>query len=103
MNNLNQYDIAVVGGGLAGLSLSIQLAKKGYSVVLFEKEKYPFHRVCGEYISRESWNFLENLGYPLSDLDLPMINNLIVSAPDGKFIEQSLPLGGFGISRYKID
>jgi len=43
------YDLAIVGGGLAGLSFSIQMAKIGYSVILFEKEKYPFHRVCGEY------------------------------------------------------
>ncbi len=97
------YDVAVIGGGLAGLSLSIQLVKAGHSVVLFEKEEYPFHRVCGEYISLESWNFLENLGYPLSDMNLPLIKNLIVSAPNGKYIRQSLPLGGFGISRFKID
>ena len=45
------YDLAIVGGGLAGLSLSIQMAKAGYKVILFEKEQYPFHRVCGEYIS----------------------------------------------------
>jgi flavin-dependent dehydrogenase len=97
------YDVAVIGGGLAGLSLSIQLAKAGFEVIVFEKERYPFHRVCGEYISLESWNFLENLGYPLSDMDLPIIKNLIVSAPNGSYIEQPLPLGGFGISRYKID
>ncbi len=42
---------AIIGGGLAGLSLSIQLAKAGFKVVLFEKEKYPYHKVCGEYLS----------------------------------------------------
>src|SRR6476660_6146229 len=98
-----KYDVAIVGGGLAGLALAIQSARAGYKTVLFEREKYPFHRVCGEYISLESWNFLENLGYPLSDLDLPVIKKLIVSAPNGKYIEHGLPLGGFGISRYKID
>ena len=56
------FDVAIVGGGLAGLSLSILLAKAGYKVILFEKEKYPFHKVCGEYISLESWNFIERLG-----------------------------------------
>jgi flavin-dependent dehydrogenase len=99
----DQYDIVIAGGGLAGLSLSIQLARAGYAVAVFEKEKYPFNKVCGEYISLESWNFLEELGLPLSDWNLPVIRRLLVSAPNGDHIEQGLPLGGFGISRYKID
>ncbi|HTL09659.1 MAG TPA: FAD-dependent oxidoreductase [Chitinophagaceae bacterium] len=97
------YDAAIIGGGLAGLALAIQLAKENYKVILIEKETYPFHRVCGEYISFECWNFLESIGYPLSDLDLPVIKRLQVSAPNGKTLEHALPLGGFGISRYKID
>src|SRR5687767_8758790 len=97
------YDAAIIGGGVAGLSLSIQLAKAGFNVVLFEKEKYPFHKVCGEYISLESWNFIEQLGLPLSKMDLPIIKNLIVSAPNGKTIESRLDPGGFGISRYMLD
>jgi flavin-dependent dehydrogenase len=67
-NNQKKYDVAIIGGGLGGLSLAIQLARKNFSVILFEKEKYPFHKVCGEYISMESWGFLEDLGLPLSDL-----------------------------------
>ena len=97
------YDIAIIGGGLAGLSLAIQAGYNGYRTVLFEKETYPFHRVCGEYISLESWNFLEQLGLPLSNMQLPIIRQLIVSAPNGNTIQQTLPLGGFGISRYTID
>lgn len=102
MNN-EQYDIAIVGGGLAGLALSIQSAKAGYKTVLFEKEQYPFHRVCGEYISLESWDFLERLGLPLSQMKLPIIKTLQVTAPNGKVFETKLPLGGFGISRYTLD
>ena len=97
------FDVAIVGGGLAGLSLSILLAKTGYKVALFEKEKYPFHKVCGEYISMESWNFIESLGFDLSNAGLPLIKNLIVSSPDGHFIQSQLGLGGFGISRYFLD
>ena len=97
------YDIAIIGGGLAGLALAIQSAKQGYEVVLFEKEKYPYHKVCGEYISMESWNFLESLGVPLSELNLPIIKQLEVSSPNGNIFKHELPLGGFGISRYKLD
>ena len=98
-----QYDITIIGGGLAGLSLAIQLAKKNYSVALFEKEQYPFHKVCGEYISLESWNFIESLGLPLAQMQLPIIKKLIVTAPNGNYLQQDLPLGGFGISRFKLD
>jgi menaquinone-9 beta-reductase len=97
------YDVVIAGGGLAGLALSIQLARAGYAVALFEKETFPYHKVCGEYISLESWNFLEELGLPLSDWNLPIIHRLLLSAPNGRSIEHELPLGGFGISRYKID
>ena len=97
------YDLAIVGGGLAGLALSIQIANTGYKVVLFEKEQYPFHRVCGEYISLESWNFLESLGLDLQVLMVSHIKRLRVSAVNGRSFEQELPLGGFGISRYRLD
>jgi menaquinone-9 beta-reductase len=99
----NEYDIAIIGGGLAGLAASIQLAKSGHSVIVFEKEKYPFHKVCGEYVSMESWNFLEELGLPLHRMNLPVIDNLFLTAPNGKAFTSKLPLGGFGISRYKLD
>ena len=97
------YDLAIVGGGLAGLSLSIQMAKAGYKVILFEKEQYPFHRVCGEYISLESWDFLQGLGIDLKSLNVSQVKRLCVSAKNGNSFEQELPLGGFGISRYKLD
>lgn len=97
------YHIAIIGGGLAGLALSIQASKAGYKTVLFEKEQYPLHRVCGEYISLESWDFLERLGLPLSQMKLPIIKTLQVTAPNGKLFETKLPLGGFGISRYSLD
>ena len=103
MNVNDKYDLAIVGGGLAGLSLSIQLAQAGWQVALFEKEFYPFHKVCGEYISMESRDFLTRLGLPLNDWKLPLIERLVVTSPNGESIRAPLPLGGFGVSRYKLD
>jgi flavin-dependent dehydrogenase len=97
------YDLAIAGGGLAGLALAIQSARKGHRVILFEKEKYPFHRVCGEYISMESWNFLQELGIDLPSLHVSTIQTLQISGVDGKILQQKLPLGGFGISRFTLD
>jgi flavin-dependent dehydrogenase len=105
-NNINAsipYNVAIIGGGLSGLSLSILLSKAGYKTILFEKEKYPFHRVCGEYISMESWKFIEGLGLDLSTYNLPILKKLIVSSPNGNIINADLDMGGFGISRFFID
>ncbi len=103
MRNNSDYHIAIVGGGLAGLTLAIQSADAGYRVILFEKENYPFHKVCGEYISKESWHFLERCGLPLADWELPMIDQLQVSDTKGKLYDFALPMGGFGLSRYRLD
>ena len=97
------YDIAITGGGLAGISLSILLAQMGWRICLIEKEIYPFHKVCGEYISMESWDFLVGLGLPLEKWELPKIHELNITAPNGQMLHADLPLGGFGVSRFKLD
>lgn len=102
-SNPKEFDAAIIGGGLAGLSASILLARAGHKVILFEKEKYPFHKVCGEYISLESWNFLIQLGIPIDQMNLPVIDTLLLTAVNGEKLETKLPLGGFGISRHLLD
>lgn len=103
MNDVPLYDVAIIGGGLAGLSLAIQCAIAGYVVILFEKEDYPFHKVCGEYISNESLPFLQRLGIPLQLYYLPQIDTLHVSDMSGRLYQFPLHSGGFGISRYTLD
>ena len=96
-------DILIVGGGLAGLTSAILLQKNGYQVRLIEKKKYPFHRVCGEYISNEVLPFLESLNIGISELGSSQINRLAVTSVSGKILQADLHLGGFGISRFKLD
>lgn len=103
MSDAKVYDVAVAGGGLAGLCMAIQSATAGYTTVLFEKEQYPFHKVCGEYISMESYSFLQGLGFHPAALDVPVINKLLITDAVGKAYKFDLPLGGFGISRYTLD
>jgi len=103
MNSNNTYDIIIVGGGLAGLSSAILLSRKKYKVLVLEKETYPKHKVCGEYISMESKPFLESIGLPIEEMNLPVICKLMVTDTRGNEINAGLPQGGFGISRYKLD
>ncbi len=97
------YDVAIIGGGLAGLSLSIDLKKRGYQVIVIEKGNYPRHKVCGEYISMESHNYLLNICPALSKIDLPLITNFKLSTNNNKVFNTKLDLGGFGISRHLLE
>ena len=103
MDSGKAYDVIIIGGGLAGLSAAILLGRKKYKVLLLEKESYPKHKVCGEYISMESKPFLISLGIPVDEMGLPVINKLQVTDTRGNELNTSLPQGGFGISRYKLD
>lgn len=52
--------IAIVGAGPAGSSLAIRLARKGFEVVLIERENFPRQKLCGEFISPECfWHFAD--------------------------------------------
>jgi flavin-dependent dehydrogenase len=95
--------IAIVGGGLAGLTAAIHLASSGIKVDLFEKDSFPRHKVCGEYLSNEIVPYLESLQISLKSLAPVEINKLHFSTPSGKTVSSDLKMGGLGISRYALD
>jgi flavin-dependent dehydrogenase len=94
--------VIIIGGGLSGLITSIELARYGIHCTVIEKNKYPFHRVCGEYVSNETLPFLKKHNL-LPDIPLPQISKFNLSSVSGKSANLNLDLGGFGISRYCFD
>ena len=99
----NTSEIIIIGGGLAGLISGIHLVKNGFSVTIFEKNEFPKHKVCGEYISNEVLEYLKFLELNINSLRPKNIDKLSFSLVSGKTINTKLPLGGFGISRYELD
>lgn len=100
---MRNLEIVIIGGGLAGLTAGIHLAKNNNSVTIIEKNEFPKHKVCGEYISNEVLNYFEWLDVHVTDLKPTNITNLQFSTANGTTINAKLPLGGFGISRYQLD
>ena len=97
------FDVIIVGGGLAGLTSAIHLSKREKRVLLIEKNEYPKHKVCGEYISNEVLPYLNSLGIdPISE-GAKKITKVHISTIKSNLIKGELPLGGFGMSRYFLD
>ncbi|MCU0418279.1 MAG: NAD(P)/FAD-dependent oxidoreductase [Cyclobacteriaceae bacterium] len=95
--------VAIVGGGLAGLVAAIDLAKRGVPCTVFERKHYPFHRVCGEYISNEVIPYLQSLDAFPEKFSPPRFTRFQLTSVNGALAEIPLDLGGFGISRYSLD
>jgi flavin-dependent dehydrogenase len=96
-------DVIIVGGGLAGLASAVHLSKKGLTVLLIEQNKYPKHKVCGEYISNEVLHYLKALDFNPFDHGAKKITKLTLSTPQSRAVSIQLPSGGFSISRYCMD
>ncbi len=103
--DLGDYDAAIIGGGLAGCSLAIQLATRGYRIILFEKQTYPAHKLCGEFLSVE----VQAMFQQLHVLDAVMeagahpITKTRVTSPSGQAFEAHLPGTALGLSRFRLD
>jgi menaquinone-9 beta-reductase len=98
-----KYDVIVAGGGLAGLICSIRLADKGKHVLMLEKNNYPFHKVCGEYVSNEVRPLLGEIGFDPAVSGASEIHKLVLSDVKGKVYSSGLSMGGFGISRFRME
>lgn len=61
-------DVAIVGGGPAGLAAAIRAARRGLAPVLFEHRTSPIDKACGEGLMPAALEALEILGIGPSEL-----------------------------------
>ncbi len=91
-----KFQISIVGAGPAGVGLAIRLAKRGFDVYLIEREKFPRHKLCGEFISPECLPHFKELGVLDKMLESggERITKTVFYEPNGKSV--SVPSEWFG-------
>ncbi|HXF42442.1 MAG TPA: NAD(P)/FAD-dependent oxidoreductase [Pyrinomonadaceae bacterium] len=60
-SDLVDYDYLIAGGGPAGSSLALRLNESGFKVIIIEKQKFPREKLCGEFVTPECLQYLEDL------------------------------------------
>ncbi len=95
-------EVVVVGGGLAGASAAIQLARAGRDVGLIERESQPQHKVCGEFLSREALKYLEALGVDVEGLGGVAIAAVRL-AGQSDVSSAKLPFQAMSLTRRRLD
>ncbi|MFA6490209.1 MAG: geranylgeranyl reductase family protein [Candidatus Micrarchaeia archaeon] len=108
---MDSYDAIVVGGGPAGSSCAMLLARRGARVLLLDKASFPRDKPCGDAIGGKALNVLLELGLESELKEKGFLRNsgLVFSSPNGSQVE--IPLlsdgremsGGFVCKRLDYD
>ena len=98
-------DAVVVGAGPAGSSAATVLCGRSRKVLLLEKDVFPRHKVCGEFLSADALPSLERIG--ARELVLRATQERMTRGSlhlsGGRAVSFPLPEPALGISRFRLD
>jgi flavin-dependent dehydrogenase len=92
----------IVGGGLAGASAGIALARSGRAPLLLEREAGAHDKICGEFLSGEAVAALVALGVDPRGLGAVPIAEVRIDAGH-RHVAAALPFPALSLSRRVLD
>ena len=99
------FDVAIIGGGPAGLAVAIGAALRGLSVHVFDKQAFPIDKACGEGLMPSGLSALERLGVRkhLVTSDTSPFTSITYVQESGVRAVGELPApGGLGVRRLAL-
>lgn len=98
-------DVVVVGAGPAGSAAAAALAQCGWDVLLVERDHFPRHKVCGEFLSPEAQGTLRllRLHSAVAAVTPAAFTHAAVTTQSGQTVRMPLPGPAWGVSRFAMD
>jgi len=103
------YDVAIIGGGLAGCAAAIRLlqSRPEARVLVLERGRYPRQKVCGEFLSAEGVAALKQLGSESATLQQNIRSAVVIARAKlhalGRSAEFPVSPAALSISRFDLD
>ena len=81
-------EVLIVGGGPAGSSTAVALARQGVDAVLLDRARVPRPKPCAEYLSPEASRILDAMGAleAVESTGAAQLKGVLVRAPNGATI-----------------
>lgn len=104
----NDFDVIIIGAGPAGCACALMLADSGLSVAVFDKDKSPKSKICGDGLSKDVINQIE-LFPPVVKSSFEKISNKLFSSgirfysPDNNCLEISFEKENKSVSGYTCE
>ena len=96
--------VVIIGGGFAGLSCAIGLAKQGHQVTVFEREKSTKRKVCGEYLSPSGVYLAHKLGFTDILKNYKPVVGMNLIAPNLRLVTTNFPFSaGLSLNREQFE
>ncbi len=95
-------DLAIIGGGPSGTAAALEARRHGMRVAIWERDRFPRDKVCGEFLSAESLPLLEE-EIPVALSRGSLIRRSEFISPSGRVHSFDLPHAGRGLSRWVMD
>lgn len=97
-------NVSIIGAGPAGCAAALAALAEGASVTLYEKSRFPRHKVCGEFLAPEILPVIASLGVePAFRAAKParLVTAMLCGGGDSKPLHFAEP--AYSLSRYSFD
>jgi flavin-dependent dehydrogenase len=101
-SSTHPFDLAILGGGPAGTAAALEARRRGLQVAIWEGDRFPRHKVCGEFVSAESLPLLQQ-EIPSALARSAVIRRADFVAQGGRRYSFMLPGVARGLSRFVLD